>query len=965
MWGAWCRGGGAERERCDGEDQDCDGRVDEDLDEPCYGGPVGTAGVGRCRAGERSCFAGAPSPECRSGPAGGRDLRDGRDDDCDGRVDEGLDCRCREGAERLCEGAASGACSPGRQACVQGRWAACAGAVLPADELCDGIDDDCDGEVDEGLGGGACVLGLGRCRRSGVLLCEDGQLRCDAGPEPGPAAERCNGVDDDCDGRLDEGLDLGAACVGGRGACEADGFLRCDPDGAVVCDASLPPPRVERCDGVDDDCDGRIDEGEGSRVSCHLGTAEQAGVGLCRAGVQACVEGAPSGPGQGAVGPAAEICNGQDDDCDGVVDELPEGGCACEPGLTRSCYGGPPATEGVGRCQAGLRTCAPDGRFGICVGELGPADEQCDAIDNDCDGRVDEAVPGTGRGCTLGVGACAREGQVVCAGGMLGCDARPGAAAAEVCNGADDDCDGRVDEQLAGVGQPCVVGVGACEAPGVTRCLPARGVVCEGTPAEARPERCDGRDDDCDGLVDEGVQQACGGCEPPPPDTCNGRDDDCDGRVDEAPDPQVGMPCRVGIGACAAEGRYACGRNGLICTGRGGEPGVELCNRIDDDCDGVVDNDARCLVDGVVAARCEEGRCRFEACAPGNFDVDGQAENGCERGCVIGGVIGGEGPDAQADVLVGAGRWARTATGGAGSATVIVDPLLELSIVAEGSTWRVPVPPGGMLGWPAIVGTPRGWTVVVRHEVAGRAELWRVDVQPGGEAAPVVLGAVAPGPPAVAATPAGVTVAWLGDDAGRRVLVVSAEAEPIRRFALPGLERLPPTAGPALLAEADRAWLALPVEVDGELHIQTYSQRADRLAPAGEADAVGPIQGPLVAARRGSSALLAYVGGGALRRHAWRLEPELALGPALALREGEGVNGVTVVVTAAGFVASSAAPAVAGACQLHLVRDDGGLVGTLPMGRLDCRGLGLSEETPPLVTWLDVAGRVWRTSPGC
>ncbi|MCB9548291.1 MAG: hypothetical protein H6706_20945 [Myxococcales bacterium] len=964
-WGACEDAVGPRRERCDGEDSDCDGQVDEALDETCYSGPAGTAGQGRCRAGTRACLAGAASPECRGQVLPVPERCDGEDDDCDGRADEGLDCACREGDVRLCAGGAQGACRPGEQRCVGRRWGPCAGAVLPGEEVCNALDDDCDGEVDEGLDGARCVLGVGGCRRVGALACEAGELGCAAPADAGPEAELCNGLDDDCDGRADEDDALGAACTAGLGACEAEGFLRCGVDGDVLCDASLPPPRLERCDGLDDDCDGRVDEGERGqplRVPCYLGAPDQAGVGECRAGVQACADGLPAGTCQGAVGPTAEICNGRDDDCDGVVDELPEGGCACEPGLTRPCYGGPPGTEGVGACAPGVRTCAPDGRFGACVGERGPAEEACNAVDDDCDGRVDEAVPGAGRGCTAGVGACAREGRLVCAGGALGCDARAASPIAEICNGADDDCDGRVDEQLAGLSQPCTVGVGACEATGVTRCEPGRGVICDGVPQNPRPERCNGADDDCDGLVDEGVQQACGGCEPPPPDTCNGRDDDCDGRVDEAPDPLVGAACRVGVGQCAAEGAYVCGPGGLVCTGQAGLPTEELCNRLDDDCDGVVDDEARCPLAGVVGARCDDGRCRFEACAPGYFDADGVADTGCERGCAIGRDADGV---AVADRVVGAGRWARSATGAQGTATSFVDLQGDLIVVAGPNRWRVGAA-GMALSWPAIAAVPTGFVVVVRAEGMARAELWRVDLRPGQEARTDVLASPGAGPAAVRALAAGgVAIAWLGDAGAQRALFLARDGEAAQSFPLAGLAGLPASAAPGMLVDADRTWLVVPVLADGALRLQAHVQQGGRLAQVGQADGVGPVQGPLLAARRGAAAQVAYAGGGALRRHVWRLEAEPGLGPALALREGEGVSVGSLVATAEGFIASTAAVAAAGGCQIHLLRDDGGLVGTVPMGRLDCQALSLSPDATPLVTWTDVASRVWATPSGC
>lgn len=145
---------------------------------------------------------------------------DGRDDDCDGLIDE-----------RTCND---------ETFCVDGRCRGCE----PVVETCNGSDDDCDGLTDEGFGiGRLCESGAGACATAGVIWCQGGRAACSARPST-PDEESCNGADDDCDGRDDEG----APCGDGRrcvaGGCEVD----CQP-------------HAERCDGDDDDCDGRIDEG--------------------------------------------------------------------------------------------------------------------------------------------------------------------------------------------------------------------------------------------------------------------------------------------------------------------------------------------------------------------------------------------------------------------------------------------------------------------------------------------------------------------------------------------------------------------------------------------------------------------------------------------------------------------------------------------------------------------------------
>ncbi len=348
--------------------------------------------------------------------------------------------------------------------------------------------------------------------------------------------ERCNGRDDDCDGAIDESLAfVGEPCAVGAGACMVEGIRRCfeGPDGwAVACDAEAGDVMPERCDGIDEDCDGMVDEDvEGVDEPC------AAGEGVClREGRWRC----PIGDGSGAEmalacdavagAPADEVCNGLDDDCDGALDEQAAGtGEACVAGR------GACAAEGVTVCEAG-----PPGVEAppVCDAAPGlPRDEVCDGIDDDCDGRLDEQVPGVGDACQVGVGGCNGVGRRVCraepGSGMatdLSCDAIAGQPGAEVCNGLDDDCDGRLDEDTAG--GECATGRPGICAAGDLVCDGGR-AVCVGR-SDARAEGCNGLDDDCDGAVDDGVQNRfCGGCGPFPAEQCNGADDDCDGSIDE------------------------------------------------------------------------------------------------------------------------------------------------------------------------------------------------------------------------------------------------------------------------------------------------------------------------------------------------------------------------------------------------------------------------------------------------
>jgi Putative metal-binding motif len=134
-------------------------------------------------------------------------------------------------------------------------------------------------------------------------------------------------------------------------------------DATATPDLSIerPPPALEICDnGLDDDGDGKVDEGcvcaQGATQDCYPGPRRLSGVGQCAAGKQVCqgdAEFGSWGPCEDAVTPTPEICDGLDNNCNGVVDD----GCLCTPGETRACYGGPSATAHVGSCRDGTQAC--------------------------------------------------------------------------------------------------------------------------------------------------------------------------------------------------------------------------------------------------------------------------------------------------------------------------------------------------------------------------------------------------------------------------------------------------------------------------------------------------------------------------------------------------------------------------------------------------------------------------------
>ena len=142
------------------------------------------------------------------------------------------------------------------------------------------------------------------------------------------------------------------------------------------------------------------------------------------------------------------------------------------------------------------------------------APEICNHIDDDCDGAPDEDFTQLGMSCTAGVGVCETAGWTFCSpdGTSTICAVNPVNGGSELCNEADDDCDGATDEDFPELGEPCTVGTGACAVSDKWVCAAdGSGVSCNVTPLTPSDELLnDGIDNDCDGLTDEEVNTDIG-----------------------------------------------------------------------------------------------------------------------------------------------------------------------------------------------------------------------------------------------------------------------------------------------------------------------------------------------------------------------------------------------------------------------------------------------------------------------